>query len=93
MALSSSEVSPITPSLPWSIIFVDEMGVRVADAQRIYARSKAGTKAAERREHSRYGRESPKTPHTQHCLGGMPSTSVDAACTIKGPGDICMYNR
>ena len=28
-----------------SIIFVDEMGVRVADAQRIYARSKAGTKA------------------------------------------------
>ena len=30
----------------WSIIFVDEMGVKVADAQRIYARSKAGTKAA-----------------------------------------------
>ena len=30
----------------WSLIFVDEMGVRVADAQRIYARSKAGTKAA-----------------------------------------------
>ena len=29
-----------------SIIFVDEMGVRVADAQRIYARSKSGTKAA-----------------------------------------------
>lgn len=29
-----------------SIIFVDEMGVRVADAQRIYARLKAGTEAA-----------------------------------------------